>query len=70
MAAIDDLTDAVEAAKTVDASVVVLLEGIIGRLDQAGSDSVKLNALKDDLVAATDALAAAAAAVPPAPTVP
>lgn len=70
MAAIDDLTAAVQAADTVIDGAVALLEGILSRLDQAGTDPAKLDALRTDIEARTQKLAAAVAAVPPAPAQP
>lgn len=44
------------------ASAIVLIEGLAAKLDEAGTDPVKLAALKDSLDANSTALAAAVAA--------
>lgn len=60
----------VAETKTVAQSAVVLLQGLKQRLDEAGTDKVKLAALSADLGGSTDALAAAVVANTPAdPTV-
>lgn len=68
MAAIDDLEAQVAETDGAMESATTLLQGILSRLDQAGTDPTKLAALKNDLKAHSDALAAAVAAVPPPPT--
>lgn len=64
---LDDLESQVTNTDGTMESVTVLLQGILDRLDQAGTDPARLTALKDALKARTDALAAAAAAIPPRP---
>ena len=64
MSAIDDLAASVAAEDTVIASAVTLLQGLSAALTAAGTDPVKLAALKSDVDAQTTALAAAVAANP------
>jgi hypothetical protein len=67
---LDNLTQEVSETKSVEASAVVLLQGLKERLDAAGTNPAALKALSDDLKASTDVLAAAVAANTPAdPTV-
>ena len=64
MSAIDDLAASVAAEDTVIASAVTLLQGLSAALTAAGTDPVKLAALKSDVDAQTATLAAAVAANP------
>lgn len=56
---LDDLTVEVSETKTIQESAIVLLKGLKTRLDEAGTDPVKLKALRDDLNTSGDALAQA-----------
>jgi hypothetical protein len=59
--------------KTVQQSAVTLLQGLKQRLDEAGTDAVKLAALSADIDSSTNSLAAAVTANTPAenePTTP
>lgn len=68
---VDDMTAEVEAVKTVQASAVTLIVGLHDLLVAAGTDPAKLAALRNDLKASKDALAAAVVAnTPAAPTPP
>lgn len=60
-----DLTQEVEDTKTVEQSAIVAIQGIEAQLIAAGTDPVKLAALKDGLATNRAALAAAIAAIPP-----
>ena len=64
MSAIDDLAASVAAEDTVIASAITLLQGLSAALAAAGTDPVKLAALKSDVDAQTATLAAAVAANP------
>lgn len=66
---IADLQAAVAAEDTVIDGAITLLQGILSRLDQA-TDLTQVAAIAADVRARTDALAAAVAAVPPAPVTP
>ena len=66
MATIDELTNQVTANTTVIESAIALIDGIAARIDAAGVDPVKLAALRDELKAKDDALAAAVSANTPA----
>lgn len=66
MAAIDDLIAEVEETKTVTKSVLALIQGLKDRLEEAGTDPAKLQAVIDDLDAQNKALADAVAANTPA----
>jgi hypothetical protein len=61
---LEELTAEVTETKGIEESAVVLIQGIAAALAAAGSDPVKLKALRDDLKVSTDALAAAIAANP------
>lgn len=52
--------------KTVQQSAVTLLQGLKQRLDEAGTDAVKLAALSADIDSSTNSLAAAVTANTPA----
>lgn len=72
MALLTDLEAQVARNTEVDESAVLLLQGLKTKLDEAGTDPVKLKELSDSLGSSTDKLAAAVAAntpaaVPPAP---
>lgn len=56
---LDNLTQEVAETKTVQASAVALLKGLKKRLDEAGTDKVKLAALGADLDTSSNELAAA-----------
>lgn len=66
-AELDDLTTQVEATATAEQSAIVLLNGLAAALAAAGTDPVKLAALRASLKTNTDALAAAVVANTPAP---
>lgn len=68
MSALDDLTREVAEAKTVNQSAVALLQGLKQRLDEAGTDQAKLEALSASLDAETNALAKAVTDNTPAET--
>lgn len=61
MAMLDDLTAQVAANTSVVQSAIVLIKGLHDKLVEAGTDPVKLAALKDELAASDAALAAAVA---------
>jgi len=65
---LDDLRQAIAEEDTVIGGAVTLLNGILDRLDQAGTDPVALQELAADVRSQTQALAAAVAAVPPRPS--
>jgi hypothetical protein len=69
MADLTELTAEVERNTTVEQSAITLIEGFAAALEAAGTDPVKLQALKDQLAQNDDALAAAVAAntIPEAP---
>lgn len=69
---LESLRQEVDEAKTVQASAVTLLNGIVARLDELASqlaeqeiDNTAVLSMRDELHASTDALAAAVANVPP-----
>lgn len=64
------LTQEVAEAKTVMGSAVTLLQGLKARLDEAGTDKVKLAELSAELDVNTNALAAAVSANTPAEELP
>lgn len=66
MATLDDVVTAVAAEDTVIDSVVTLLTDIKAKLDAAGQDPVKLQALSDDIAAQTKKMADAVVANTPA----
>jgi len=66
MAALDDLTAQVTENESVEASALVLINGIAARITAAGTDPVKLNALTASLKVSADALSAAVVANTPA----
>lgn len=69
MSALDDLQAAVAAESTVIDSAITLIQGIPALIAAAGVDQAKLDALKNDITAKSDALAAAVSAnTPAAPT--
>lgn len=61
---LENLTTEVAETKGIMASAKVLIEGFAAALAAAGTDPVKLKALKDDLNAGSEDLAAAIAANP------
>jgi hypothetical protein len=63
---LDELTKQVAANRDVTQSAITLIAGIKARLDEAGTDPAKLQALRDDLAAQDQALAEAVAANTPA----
>lgn len=63
---LDSLTAEVEKNTSVDQSAIALLQGLKKQLDAAGTDPQKLQDLKDQLAASSDALANAVAANTPA----
>ena len=67
MQELEDLEAEVAATTAGEESAIVLLQGILGRLDQAGVDPTRLVALTTARRSKRDALAAAVAAVPPRP---
>jgi hypothetical protein len=66
MATLDDLTAEVAAQTTVNQSAITLLQGLKAKLDAAGTDPAKLQAIKDSLTANDQALAQAVAQNTPA----
>lgn len=66
MASLDDLAADVQAENTVIDSAVALINGFAAQLAAAGTDPVKLDALRSDIQTRTQALAAAVAANTPA----
>lgn len=62
----DDLTAQVEQNRTVTQSAITLIQGIKARLDAAGTDPAKLQALRDDLASQDQALADAVTTNTPA----
>lgn len=62
----EELVAQIAKNREVEASATVLINGFQARLDAAGVDPVKLKALRDDLAANADALAAAVLANTPA----
>jgi hypothetical protein len=66
MATLDDLTAEVAAQTTVNQSAITLLQGLKAKLDAAGTDPAKLQAIKDSLTANDQALAQAVTANTPA----
>jgi hypothetical protein len=74
MSALDDLTAAVAAAGTVEASAVTLVQGIVAQLTAAlaasGTPDPALVSLTAELTASTAALSAAVTANTPAAPVP
>ena len=62
MATLAELTAQVTANSTVIDSAVVLIQGIAARIEAAGTDPVKLQALADELKTKDDALSEAVAA--------
>lgn len=69
---IEALTTQVQANTDVEASALILIQGLAAQLSAAGTDPAKLNELKTKLSTSAAALAAAVAAntpaAPPAPT--
>lgn len=66
---LDDLTAEVTNATTVEQGAITLIQNIAAQLAAAGTDPVKLQALKDQLSTSDAALAAAITAnTPAAPT--
>lgn len=49
MALLDEVITEVEGLRTVNGSVVALLEGLSKKLDDAGTDATKLQAVRDNL---------------------
>ena len=62
MAQLDDLTAQVKTNTDVEASAIVLIQGLADKIQSAGTDAGKLQALQGELRASADALAAAVAA--------
>lgn len=62
----DDLEAQVKASNDVKDSALLLINGFAARLAAAGTDPVKLTALRNDLKSHADALAAAVVANTPA----
>jgi hypothetical protein len=62
----DDLVAQITANESTEDSALILINGFAARLAAAGTDPVKLKALKDDLKTHADALAAAVVANTPA----
>lgn len=64
LAELDDLKAQVEETKGIEQSAVVLIQGLVAKLDAAlaAGDPLALVALKDDLHASAEALAGAVAA--------
>jgi hypothetical protein len=62
MKELDDLEAQVHANDDVEASAVILINGIAARIAAAGVDPAKLNALTSSLRASAEALSAAVAA--------
>lgn len=60
------LTAQVQASEDVEASAVVLINGIAQRIADAGTDPVALQALQDSLKTSADTLSAAIVANTPA----
>ncbi len=67
MKELDDLTAQVQANDDVEASAVILINGIAARIAAAGTDPAKLTALTTSLKTSADTLAAAVAANTPTP---
>lgn len=65
MADLTEITAKVQATQDAEQSAIVLLQGLKGLLDAAGTDPVKLKALSDQLGTGADALAAAVVANTP-----
>lgn len=59
MAALDAITAEVERTKGVAESAVVLIKALADKIEQAGTDPAKLEALTAELRASSDSLAAA-----------
>jgi len=66
MADLTKLEQEVSENKTVMQSAVTLLQGLKQKLDEAGTDAVKLKQLSDELDSNTNALAEAVSANTPA----
>lgn len=66
MADLSKLEQEVSENKTVMQSAVTLLQGLKQKLDEAGTDAVKLKELSDELDSNTNALAEAVSANTPA----
>jgi len=66
MADLTGLTQAVNDTESVEESAIVLIEGLAGKLADAGTDPVKLQALQDSLNSEKEKLAAAISANTPA----
>lgn len=65
---LDALRAEVERVKTVDQSVLLLIQGLADQIRDAKDDPIAIQALADDLRAQTDSLAAAVAANTPPTT--
>lgn len=70
MALLDELETEVSENSTAIGSAIVLLKGLKQKLDEAGTDPVKLKALSQALSKQTDDLAAAVVENTPAETPP
>jgi peptidoglycan hydrolase CwlO-like protein len=68
MAQLDDLITQVKANEDVEASAVALINGLAEKLQSAGTDTAKLQALQTEMKGSADKLAAAVAANTPATT--
>jgi len=64
MAQLDSLEAQVKATMDIEASAVVLIQGLAAALAAAGTDPAKLAELEAEMKASADALAAAVAANP------
>jgi len=66
MASLADLEIQVQANAQVEASAIVLIQGIAAALEEAKTDPVKIQELADELKASADNLSAAIVANTPA----
>lgn len=69
MKELDDLTAQVAANESVEASAILLIQGIAARIEAAGVDPAKLADLSSSLKTSADALSAAVVANTPAPAI-
>lgn len=70
MAKFDALEAEVARNRSVDESALLLIQGIVAKLEEAAGDPAKIAALTAELAASSDALAAAVAANTPPPAEP
>ena len=68
MASLSELETQVKRNEEVEASAIVLIQGIAAKLEAAKSDPVKIQALADELKTSADSLAEAVVANTPAAT--